>query len=77
MVSVHDQNTKETALYRFLDSIVTNAHKLTASGKCNTCSEEGFSLARLNLIRQPCVVLRETFVQLGKNFREGATIPGH
>ena len=31
MVSVHDQNTKETAPYRFLDSIVTNTHKLTAS----------------------------------------------
>ena len=45
-------------------------------GKCSTCSEERFSLARLNLIRQSCVVHRETFVQLGKSFRGGATIPG-
>ena len=44
-------------------------------GKCSTCSEECFSLARLNLIRQSCVVLSETFVQLGKSFREGATTP--
>ena len=44
-------------------------------GKCSTCSEECFSLARLNLIRQSCVVLRETFVQLGKSFRGGATTP--
>ena len=33
------------------------------------------SFARLNLIRQLCVVLRETFVQLGKGFRRGATKP--
>ena len=32
-------------------------------------------LTRLNLIRQSCVVLRETFVQLGKNFRGDATTP--
>ena len=44
-------------------------------GKCSTCSEECFSLARLNLIRQSCVVLGETFVQLGKSFRGGATMP--
>ena len=31
--------------------------------------KECFSLARLNLIRQSCVVFRETFVQLEKNFR--------
>ena len=41
-------------------------------GKRSTCSEECFSLARLNLICQSCVVLRETFVQLGKSFRGGA-----
>ena len=45
------------------------------TGKNSTCSEECFSLARLNLIRQSCVVLRETFVQLGKSFPGGATIP--
>ena len=43
------------------------------NGKCSTCSEECFSLARLNLIRESCVVLRETFVQLGKSFRGDAT----
>ena len=50
--------------------------KCVQNGKCTTCSEECFSLARLNLIRQTCVVLiRETFVQLGKSFRAGATTP--
>ena len=44
-------------------------------GKCSTCSEGCFSLARLNLIRQSCVFHTETFVQLGKDFRGGATIP--
>ena len=44
-------------------------------GKYSTCSEECFSLARLNLTGQSCVVLRETFVQLGKSFRGGATTP--
>ena len=44
-------------------------------GECSTCSEECFALARLNLNRQSCVVLRETFVQLGKSFRGGATTP--
>ena len=44
-------------------------------GKCSTCWKECFSLARLNLIRQSCIVLRETFVQLGKSFRGGATTP--
>ena len=34
-----------------------------------------FYLVRLNLIRQSCVVLRETFVQLRKSFRGGATTP--
>ena len=43
--------------------------------KCSTCSEQCFSLARLNLIRQSWVVLRETIVQLGKSFRGGATTP--
>ena len=38
-----------------------------------TPARVSFSLARLNLIRQSCVVLRETFVQLGKSFRGGAT----
>ena len=38
-------------------------------------ARKSFSLARLNLIRQKYVVLRETFVQLGKSFREGATTP--
>ena len=32
-------------------------------------------LTRLNLIRQSCVVLRETFVQLGKSLRGDATTP--
>ena len=50
-------------------------HALNFDGKCSTCSEECFALARLNLIRQSCVVLRETFVQLGKSFRAGATTP--
>ena len=36
-------------------------------------ARECFSLARLNLIRQSCVLLRETFVQLGKSFQRGAT----
>ena len=35
--------------------------------------KECFLLASLNLIRQSCVVLRETFVQLGKSFRGGTT----
>ena len=42
-------------------------------GKSSTCSEECFSLAGLNLIRQSCVVLRETFVQLEKSFQAGIT----
>ena len=49
------------------------SHGLPSAGKRSTCSEECFSLARLNLIRQSCVVLRETFVQLGKSFRGGGT----
>ena len=36
---------------------------------------EVFSLARLSIIRQSCVVLRKIFVQLGKSFRGGATTP--
>ena len=39
----------------------------------STCSEECLSLAHLNLIRQSCVVHRQTFVQLGESFRRGAT----
>ena len=53
----------------------SNVSCFTIGGKCSTCSEECFSLARLNLIRQSCVVLRETLVQLGKSFRGGATTP--
>ena len=41
----------------------------------STCSEECFSLARLKLIHQSCVVLRETFVKLEKSFRGDATTP--
>ena len=48
---------------------------LQSYGKYSTCSGECFSLACLNLIRQSCAVLRETFVQLGKSFRGGATTP--
>ena len=43
--------------------------------KCSTCPEECFSLTRLDLIGQSCVVLRETFVQLGKSLRGGVTTP--
>ena len=46
-------------------------------GKRSTCSEECFSLARLNLFCQSCFVLRETFVQLGTSFRGGATTPNY
>ena len=44
-------------------------------GKWTTCLKERFWSSRLNLIPQPCVVLRKTFVQLGKSFWGGATTP--